>query len=298
MSEEFFDLLIWVVLAGGVGAASWFGSFRNLVKARTIEDTPTSKIRSAHQGYVELEGTGTEYLDGPVIAPLTQTPCIWYRYLIEKHESSGKRSRWRTVEKKSSGTPFTLEDGTGTCYIHPDRAEVTTDIRKTWYGNSRYPTSTESAGLFSRRYRYTEWRIASGTPLYCIGRFETTHPPSIQEQTKQRMGDVVNEWKQNYDQLVERFDRNGDGEIDLQEWEHVRNRAELDAYRQVRENYDHTPINMLSYSPDRRQPYLISTSDPARLATRYRWRFFGYGTLAVGCTVAFFVLLPLAIQAW
>ena len=31
-------------------------AFRNLHRARLIEDTPTSRIRSAHQGYVELIG--------------------------------------------------------------------------------------------------------------------------------------------------------------------------------------------------------------------------------------------------
>ncbi|HRE32703.1 MAG TPA: hypothetical protein PLD88_12065, partial [Candidatus Berkiella sp.] len=32
-------------------------SYKSIIKARTLEDTPTAKIRSAAQGYVELSGT-------------------------------------------------------------------------------------------------------------------------------------------------------------------------------------------------------------------------------------------------
>ncbi len=298
MSEAFFDLLMVTLVAGAAGGAGWFASFRNLIKARTIEDTPTSKIRSAHQGYVELTGSAGEGDDGPVLGKLTGNTCLWYSYRIEKYESSGKSSHWRTIEKGASSRPFQLDDGSGRCYIHPDRAEVTTHRRQVWYGGSRLPTSTVDGGLFNRRYRYTEERLHDGDLLYCIGQFQSLHPPSVKEQTRKRAGELLNQWKQDYDALVTRFDRNGDGEVDLKEWQHVRNQAELTAYREVRENYDHSPVHVLSYSPSRRQPFLIATSDPKRLAKGYRWRFMGYGALAIGCTVGFFVLLPTLFQAW
>lgn len=59
----------------GFSALSFIKAFKGLHRSRLLEDTPTSLVRSASQGYVEFEGTGRR-LDGePVIAPLTGTAC-------------------------------------------------------------------------------------------------------------------------------------------------------------------------------------------------------------------------------
>mgnify|MGYP006966890906 CR=1 FL=1 len=68
--------------------------FRYLYRYGVIEDTPTSKIRSAAQGYTELEGTANLLPGEPVYAALTQQLCPWFDYKIEKrtsHYSHGKR---------------------------------------------------------------------------------------------------------------------------------------------------------------------------------------------------------------
>ncbi len=297
--DSFSDYL-WVELfALGFGLFGWIGGFSSLKKARLIEDTPTSKIRSAPQGYVEIIGVAEDNPEAEtVIARLTGTPCVWFSYEIEKYERRGKNSSWRTIEKKSSSAPIIVNDSTGTCFVHPDKADVTPSLKKVWYGGSRYPTSSESGGLFNRRYRYTEQRIHAGQMLYALGHFETLHPPSMEAQTKAAKKDIVLAWKRDYDTLVERFDRNGDGEIDLQEWKQVGIAARKAAEKQVRDNYDHTPVNVMSYSPVRRQPFLISTSDPKDLSRKYRWQFIGLGLLGVVCTLGFIYLLPGTIQAF
>jgi hypothetical protein len=68
---------LWITLAFvTIGALvclriSWMA----LRKARSIEDTPTSKISSAAQGYVELIGSAKA--DQALLsAPLTNTPCL------------------------------------------------------------------------------------------------------------------------------------------------------------------------------------------------------------------------------
>ena len=64
-----------------------------------MEDTPTSKIRSAAQGYVELSGHG-ELMEGPkIIAPLTSKYCTWYSYKVEERRRSGKNSQWPQFKK-------------------------------------------------------------------------------------------------------------------------------------------------------------------------------------------------------
>jgi hypothetical protein len=162
-------------------------SIKRLMAARIIEDTPTSKIRSAHQAYVELMGFTQLGTEEPLLSPLSQTPCLWYRYNIERYQSSGKNSQWRSIESKISQRPYLLNDGTGDCYVYPDRAEVKTHRKNTWQGNERHPSnSSGSHSLFGSRYRYTEELVCSNDLLYVIAQFETRHPASpvdIQQQT-------------------------------------------------------------------------------------------------------------------
>ena len=81
-----------------VGGGWW--ALRRMVQARYLLDTPTSKIRSAAQGYVELYGV-LQGREAPVLAPLSNTPCLWWRFKIEEYSSSDKRSSWRVVESGS-----------------------------------------------------------------------------------------------------------------------------------------------------------------------------------------------------
>ncbi len=87
-----------IALIAAAAVAGFYFAFRFLRRARIIRDTPTSKIRSAAQGYLELEGRG-ELMEGePIVAPLTGQTCTWYRYKVEKREvrySNGKQ--WHTA---------------------------------------------------------------------------------------------------------------------------------------------------------------------------------------------------------
>lgn len=268
METDYFALAICAVIS----LVSAVSSISRLKTARVIEDTPTSKIRSAHQGYVELVGFAKAGPEQLLLSGLSQTPCLWYRYNIERYESSGKNSSWRTIESKTSEQPFTLNDGSGDCYVMPKRAEVSTIRKRNWKGNSRHPNKTGGINLFGQRYRYTEEILCADDLLYVIGLFETRHPPSPTAIRDAEMAKILNEWKQDYDKLTERFDRNGDGEIDLQEWELVRTEALRKAERQQRATGPVSPVHTISYSPNRRQPYIIASSEPESLSRRYRWQ--------------------------
>lgn len=289
MEVDYFTLAICAVIS----LVSAITSINRLMAARVIEDTPTSKIRSAHQGYVELVGivkTGPEQL---LLSGLSQTPCLWYRYRIEHYESSGKNSNWRSIESKTSSQPFTLTDGSGECYVMPDRAEVSTARKRSWQGNSRHPAKTSTARLFSKRYRYTEEILLAEDIVYVIGLFETRHPPSPAAVRDSEMAKILAEWKQDYDNLIHRFDRNGDGEIDLQEWELVRAEAQRKAERQQRNTASLAPVNTISYSPSRRQPYIIASSEPESLSRRYRWQAFGLLLVSiVSATALVWMIMP------
>ena len=161
--------------------AALFYARKNFVKARLIEDMPTSRVRSASQGYVELIGTAMTR-GVPLVAPLTSRPCLWWRYKIERYQKSGKSSSWRTIDSGVSKSPFFMQDETGVCRVEPDGAEISCLHNKTWRGSSRVPataTLTAKPEFFDKitpfsgfgRYRYTEYLILEGDPLYLLGHF-------------------------------------------------------------------------------------------------------------------------------
>src|SRR6202011_3390048 len=106
--------LIVIGLAAGAVYSFWY-AFKAWGKNRVIEDTPTSRVRSAAQGYVELSGRGILPPCAQSKGPLTGKPCTWWRYKIKERGSSGRSRSWRTIESGASELPFLLDDGTGLC---------------------------------------------------------------------------------------------------------------------------------------------------------------------------------------
>lgn len=266
-------LLMLISAGGGIALMAI-----NLRKARTIEDTPTAKIRSAAQGYVSISGIAREIDEGCVIAPLTGRPCLWYHYTIERCDRDKRGSRWNTIESGSSEKMFVLDDSTGHCHIDPRRAEVTTAITQRWQGDERRPlgsphiasSTSFSNYFFSNDYRYTEQRIHAQEWVYVLGWFETLHAPSLAERTDAHTKSLLNAWKQDRDTLLARFDRNRDGDIDLVEWERARRAARQEAEQAVRNEPTAPAVNTLGRSPLREHPYLIATKDPRDMASKYR----------------------------
>ena len=85
---------------------------------------------------------------------------------------------------------------------------------------------------------------------------------------------LLAEWKQDRKQLLAHFDRNGDGEIDLHEWELARAEAKRQVTKEHREARAHAELHLTRAPADGRL-YLISSLDPNRLARRFRgWSVF------------------------
>ena len=71
-------IVIFLVILAIICAASLYVVFRFFHRSRIIDDTPTSKIRSAHQGFVELEGVGRLMKGTPIVSRLSKKQCLWY----------------------------------------------------------------------------------------------------------------------------------------------------------------------------------------------------------------------------
>src|SRR3546814_16607423 len=81
-------------------------------------------------------------------------------------------------------------------------------------------------------YRYTEEQICIGEPLYALGMFRS-QTAVLSEDEAGDVRDLLRDWKRHHRELLRRFDRNGDGEIDVQEWDTARAAAIRSEERRV-----------------------------------------------------------------
>ncbi len=258
---------------------SFYFFIRNWRRLRIIEDTPTARLRSAHQGYIELEGKGQFVDDRPIYAPLSNHPCLWYRSLIEQRETFAEngrtQTRWNVVYKNNSDHRFKLTDGVNSCYVDPDDAEVNGNEKLVWYGNAEWPTRTqilESQSIvnaMTNNYRYSEWLILPGQLLYVLGQFSTSSA-ATQQSARDVMINLINDWKQDQQALRDRFDANKDGKIDQEEWGSARQMAQSEAQKIHDQLVLEPDTNIIAKPRNAAQPFIISVYSQALLVQKYR----------------------------
>ena len=264
----------------------------NFHRARIIEDTPTATVRSAPQGYVELSGTAQALSDSQMVAPLTGTACVWYRYKIEEERDDDDSNLWREVESESSELPFVLEDGSGECLVDPRKAEVTPGVKKVWYGKGKWPAGKQERTLFGfagKRYRYTEERIEAG-PIYVIGWFDTRRSTDVP--LREEVSLRLRNWKQDGGALKERFDWNRDGRIDAQEWQKARAAAQREVLQDRAKRSAEAVVSCVRAADIDGYPFLISASPQFELIVGYRRkaRYFLLGFIVASLALGWLVL--------
>lgn len=264
----------WTVIAGLVALLALLAWRAALRRTHAIHDTPTSKIASAAQGFVELHGRG-QALDGlPLLAPLTNLPCLWYRYKIERRDNN----KWVSEEQGTSSASFLLDDGTGQCVVDPQGAEVSTRRTDTWTEGDR---------------RYTQSLLLAQEAIYVLGDFRSHSGADLALSTRQDLAELLNEWKADMPALLKRYDRNGDGQLDLQEWEQVRQDAQL-AVEQEHQALRATPQSHHVERPAHGQPFLISSLPPEKLGWRFRWWAYAHSAVFLAALVG----LGMAWRHW
>jgi E3 Ubiquitin ligase len=136
---------MWALAGACAGVYLFYRGFRLLQRKRLIMDTPSSKIRSASMGLVEVSGLAC----GPytVKAPITGAFCYYYRTLAWRWEQRGKNSEWVKVADENLHVPFFLDDNSGRVLVNPQGAEL--DIHcdfKEEFSNSIFSSSLEIPG--------------------------------------------------------------------------------------------------------------------------------------------------------
>ncbi|MBX7143774.1 MAG: E3 ubiquitin ligase family protein [Oligoflexia bacterium] len=178
-------------LAAGIGIFFWgFGVRR---RYKTIESTPTSRVRSVAVGLVEIHGRA-EIENMPLRSPFSQLDCVYYSYNVEERRKSGKRHTWVTIAKFQSSQPYRVRDETGSILILPKDAECTfrvdNNYRMSFFSDANeesFKAGLERIGiphsnLFGERpLRCSETYILPGDELFVLG---TATPRSFSESSE------------------------------------------------------------------------------------------------------------------
>ena len=233
-----------------VAFVAWLLSLRRML---AIGGTPTSRIASAAQGYVELVGRAMPHPGGALLSRFSQLPCVWYQYTVEQRQQDGK---WHRVESGRSNDSFLLDDGSALCLVDPENAEV-------------LPRRTDVMNK-GTDYRCTESLILPKEQVYVIGEFSTVGGASVDLNLERDVGELLAKWKLDKPTLLTRFDLDKDGQISEQEWMLARAQARRDVRKMQNEIRSQPGTNMLHQPRDGRL-FMISNLSPDKLERRYKF---------------------------
>lgn len=202
-------------------------------RIRLIDDTPSTRLNSAAQGYVELEGQVALY-DGEIVrGPGKDFPImVWYRkYFL------------------TSSAGFILDDSKGRCTIDPRDAEVITPLY-------------HYIGIFYRA-------IYPHESIYALGYLETLSNMRTEDERNSLVRHKLVSWKRNQFKFLGYFDKNNDGQIDEVEMRTANQAAEKLVDSELEDVYLEPATHTISVPEDGR-PFLLSSIHPDKLIFRYK----------------------------
>jgi len=115
------DLTILSLVAIAGGLYFFVSGFRLLARKRLLLTTPTSKIRSAALGLVEVNGMAAGPYTMP--APITGKPCFLY-HTTAWQQRDAKKDEWDKVADETLHLPFFIDDSTGQLLVEPLGADL------------------------------------------------------------------------------------------------------------------------------------------------------------------------------
>ena len=181
----FISIIIIVILL------SYFFSKKAIVK-RKLKNATVSSIGTFRNGQIAKIVGHVEFIDTPLIAPLSKRKCSYYYIHIEQRVSTGKSSRWKTIIKEEVSSKFLIKEGDNVayineknvkCYIVQDKSfksgfgnDATTNLEKIL--NSR---GIDSEGFFgfNKTLRYKEGVLENEEKIAVFGKGTWKDPENL-----------------------------------------------------------------------------------------------------------------------
>lgn len=247
------------VLTALVATLAWAFNFKRLLG---MSEIPVATIASAAQGYVELFGTSKSLT--LTRSPIRGVECVWFRLWIYARDTN---YMWRLADYRISEQLFELQDDSGVCRIDPRGAEV--------FAASRHV-------VVQHDHKYIEDVLFADKPVYVLGDLDTGSQINTEAEIHQDAGKLMTRLKQSKVRLLQQFDLNRDGEIDMHEWELARESA----YAEVRAKHAQrlqSELHLIA-KPANKRLFLISGISPHALRQHYQrwaWVHFSFFCLAI-----------------
>ncbi|MCK4739275.1 MAG: hypothetical protein KAT46_04940 [Deltaproteobacteria bacterium] len=211
---ENWSLLSLASLPAGLGV--FIHSFVLLQRKRSIENCPTSKIKTMPMGEVELQGKAIpKYF---LRTPFSRTECVYYSYKL--YVKVRTKNGYKNVLKEagsSGNVPFYIDDGTGIRLIKPEGAIIRCSRTEVIRGDVLTGILGGASSFGSGDKKVVETIIPSKQLVYIIG---YAHRVLMSTEAKKR-GFItrLRELKNNKTELLTKHDTDGDGKISDNEWE-------------------------------------------------------------------------------
>jgi hypothetical protein len=148
-------------------------SIRLFFLKRTIENIPTSKIRSIAMGFVELKGKVKKFKG--LKTPFTNKPCVLCIYSVDRPH----KGAWKPLHTGIRRTKFYLQDVTGKVLIDPKKLKIDKNIR---LHTEHFSISDEKTRMLYKErigkefldyyhgpFRLTEKYLAHDDHIYLLG---------------------------------------------------------------------------------------------------------------------------------
>ncbi|MBU4311311.1 MAG: E3 ubiquitin ligase family protein [Candidatus Omnitrophica bacterium] len=298
--------IAYAIFGFGFGVWSFFLGFGSLRRKRIIENIPTSTVRSLAMGLVELNGKAKK--TKPLKSALTKTDCVYYRYTVERYQSSGKSGHWVTVAQgDSNDCVFSLDDGTGNVtvlpcgaeFIMPPDYEFSTGLGRSLPGNLINFLDSNSINYKSfignHRMRFKEWRICPDELVYVLGTAKKINDPVNAH--KKRLMRRIEELKASPGRMKE-VDLNKDGRISAQEWDTaVANIEQGILEEELKSHQADELMDVVVTRGDTEEIFIISDHGQKELVNKLSWQaFLGvFGGAALALVTLWYLLFRFGI---
>ncbi|MGM0454208.1 MAG: hypothetical protein ACQERN_13705, partial [Thermodesulfobacteriota bacterium] len=209
----------------------------------------------------------------------SQTKCIFYRCRYYQRRQSRDGQTWQLIRQTASGRlPFYLEDDTGRILIRPAGAMFhISGSRQEFSGNQGLWLS---AAVADDNIKIYEDLIGESASVYVLG---TARPERVARPLKNKIVEKLKALKSNKAELM-RYDANGDGRVDMAEWETARKDIENIVHAESLQDGGPTEQVVIKKAAYGTLPFIIAdTEDGIIRKLRYRtWIFLLGGLLCIG----------------